>query len=114
MTGDQDDFGFGRAGLDVVQQLETGDVREPAVDDREIHRPGLAEPGEGVLAAVDPVDVMAVLAQHVAHGLPDDRVIVDDEDIGAGCHARRNVHGKCHPPESVIFTDGSGSTGAPG
>ena len=53
-----------------------GDVREAAVDDGQVHRPRLADTGEGILAAVDPVHVVAVLPQDVAHGLPDDRVVV--------------------------------------
>jgi hypothetical protein len=32
--------------------------------------------------------VVAVLAEDLAHRFPDDRVVVDDEDIRAGSHGR--------------------------
>ncbi len=97
VPGQQDDLGVGRARLDAPEQVEPRDVGEPAVDDRQIHRASPTDAFQRILSAVHRVDVMAALAEHLAHRLPDDRVVVDDEDIGAGGHGPVGVHGKCHP-----------------
>jgi hypothetical protein len=82
---DEDDHGLRRGGLDALQQIDSGDVGQPEIDNREVH--GLPpEMLEGLLSSVRGPHSVPSMLQHVADGGAQPRVVVDHENVRTFTH----------------------------
>jgi hypothetical protein len=86
MPGDENDLGAWGRGLDALEQVEAGHVRQHHVDDGRVHG-GVGEALQASTRVVGAHHVEAAHREHVAERLAHARVIVDNQDPGRGGHA---------------------------
>jgi hypothetical protein len=85
------DEGLAAVGLDPARHLVAVDPRQPQIQQNNIGGDQL-EVGDALLAAGGQGDPVAVVDEHIVVDPPDDRVVLDDEDVGRLKHSEGTGH----------------------